>query len=191
MRRVREAGFREIGMEQRKGKDMKVELRRILCPVDFSRNAAYATRYALAFAETHGAELLLLQVEEPYMPCVPMDDPGIDGIGPICMPEGMDECEKNGGDDTDEKEDSLDRLAMELNETHQGVKITPLRATGKPFVEIVRMAGEHDVDLIVMGTHGRTGLAHMLIGSTAEKVVRMASCPVMTVKHPEHEFVMP
>lgn len=79
----------------------------------------------------------------------------------------------------------------EEHETHQTVEITPLRAIGKPFVEIVRAAKERDADLIVIGTHGRTGLAHMLIGSTAEKVVRMAPCPVLTVKHPRHAFVMP
>ena len=172
-------------------KGVKIDLKKILCPVDFSSNAAYATRYALAFAETYRAELILLQVEDSYAPCIPADYPGIDGISPTGMPEAVDECDENDGDDTAEKEESLERLAADLHETHRDVKITPLRATGKPFVEIVRMAGKHDVDLIVLGTHGRTGLAHMLIGSTAEKVVRMAPCPVMTIKHPEHEFVMP
>lgn len=47
------------------------------------------------------------------------------------------------------------------------------------------------MDLIVMGAHGRTGLGHLLIGSVTERVVRKSSCPVLTVKHPEHEFVMP
>ena len=63
--------------------------------------------------------------------------------------------------------------------------------TGSPFLQVVRMARKEGVDLIVMGTHGRTGLAHVLMGSVAEKVVRKAPCPVLTVKHPEHEFVMP
>ena len=171
---------------------MKVELKKILCPVDFSRNAAHATRYALAFAETHKAALLLLQVEDVYVPCVPMDYPGVDGVAPLCCTSEEIEAESCTGEAEDaDKDDSLERLAADLHETHQTVEITPLRAIGKPFVEIVRTAKERDVDLIVMGTHGRTGLAHMLIGSTAEKVVRMAPCPVLTVKHPEHEFVMP
>lgn len=64
-------------------------------------------------------------------------------------------------------------------------------AEGKPFIEIIKAAKNYDVDLIVMGTHGRTGLQHMLIGSVAEKVVRKAPCPVLTVKHPDYEFEMP
>ena len=62
---------------------------------------------------------------------------------------------------------------------------------GSPHVEIVRYARREDVDLIILATHGRTGLAHALIGSVAEKVVQMAPCPVLTIKHPEHEFVLP
>ena len=63
--------------------------------------------------------------------------------------------------------------------------------TGAPFVEIVHYARKHGIDLIVMGTHGRSGIAQVLLGSVAEKVVRKASCPVLTV-HPEgHQFVMP
>jgi nucleotide-binding universal stress UspA family protein len=62
---------------------------------------------------------------------------------------------------------------------------------GVPFVEIIRYARESGMDLIVMGAHGRTGLGHLLIGSVTERVVRKSSCPVLTVKHPEHEFVMP
>ena len=62
---------------------------------------------------------------------------------------------------------------------------------GTPFAEIVRCARDKDIDLIVMGTHGHTGLAHMLLGSVTEKVVRKAPCPVLTVRHPEHEFVHP
>ena len=68
-----------------------------------------------------------------------------------------------------------------------------VRATrqGPPFLEILRYAKEVNADLIVMGTHGRSGLVHMLIGSVAEKVVRKAPCPVLTVRPDQHEFVMP
>ena len=61
---------------------------------------------------------------------------------------------------------------------------------GKPSEEIVQHAAEHEIDLIVMGTHGREGLARALMGSVAETVVRRARCPVLTVHHPEHAFVM-
>jgi nucleotide-binding universal stress UspA family protein len=60
---------------------------------------------------------------------------------------------------------------------------------GTPYHEIIAFANEKDVDLIIMGTHGRGGLAHLLLGSVAEKVVRKAPCPVLTVRDPEHEFI--
>ena len=71
------------------------------------------------------------------------------------------------------------------------IRVTGCVVLGTPFVKIITVAREEDVDLIVMGTHGLTGLTHIPIGSVAEKVVRKAPCPVLTVKHPEHEFVMP
>ena len=62
---------------------------------------------------------------------------------------------------------------------------------GKAFVEILKYAREQNADLIVMATHGRGAISHLLMGSTAEKVVRKAACPVLTVKHPKHLFSMP
>ena len=62
---------------------------------------------------------------------------------------------------------------------------------GAPFYEILEYAKEANIDLIVMGTHGHTGLAHVLLGSVTAKIVRQAPCPVLTVRHPEHEFVHP
>jgi nucleotide-binding universal stress UspA family protein len=62
---------------------------------------------------------------------------------------------------------------------------------GHPVVEILRYAGEHNVDLVVIGTHGRGPLGHMVMGSVAERVVRKSNCPVLTVHHPEREFVVP
>lgn len=181
---------------------MDIHLHRILCPIDFSRNAAYATRYALGFAEAHEAQLLLLHVDEPSIALMPLDYPGIEGIAAAGAPE--DSVEADGGFEEEEadmdggfryeetkEDDSLQRLSAELQERHESIRVSPLRASGKPFAEIVRMARVQDVDLIVMGTHGRTGLAHVLIGSTAEKVVRLAPCPVLTVKHPEQKFIMP
>ena len=62
---------------------------------------------------------------------------------------------------------------------------------GTPFIEIVRYARDNDIDLLVLGTHGRGAIAHMLMGSTAEKIVRKAPCPVLTVRPEAHEFVLP
>jgi nucleotide-binding universal stress UspA family protein len=73
-----------------------------------------------------------------------------------------------------------------------GPSTTPAVITSaSPAFAIIDYAGEHGIDLIVMGTHGRGALAHLLMGSVAEKVVRLAPCPVLTVRHPEHEFVRP
>lgn len=72
-----------------------------------------------------------------------------------------------------------------------GVSVVREIRVGTPFVEIVRYAKSSDVDLIVIGTHGRSGLAHVLLGSTAERVVRKAPCPVLSVRPEGHDFVMP
>jgi len=81
----------------------------------------------------------------------------------------------------------LDEIVVELRTQH--IDAEPVFLNGRPPLEIVRRAEELGVDLIVIATHGRKGISHLVFGSTAEKVVRMAPCPVLTVKHPEHEFV--
>ena len=73
----------------------------------------------------------------------------------------------------------------------EDLKVVREVRVGPAFLEILRYAKKSDIDLIVIGTHGRTGIKHMLLGSVAEKVVRKAPCPVLTVAHPEREFVMP
>ena len=86
-----------------------------------------------------------------------------------------------------------ERLTRFCKEHLQAVDDTVIHKTvvGRPFLEIIRYAKDNQIDLIVLGTHGRGVLSHVLIGSVAEKVVRKAPCPVLTVRHPEHEFVMP
>jgi nucleotide-binding universal stress UspA family protein len=82
--------------------------------------------------------------------------------------------------------DELDAPGFEL-----AAGVERVVRTGTPFVEIVRYAREKDIDVIVMGTHGHSGLVHAMIGSVAEKVVRKAGCPVLTVRPEGHQFVMP
>lgn len=170
---------------------MIISITKILCPVDFSLTSAWATRYAVAFAEAHDAQLILLHVVP--LPSVSLPNHyGIDGaeleMGGVLF--GLTTEEYSTTEDRDDNVAKLDRLAEALDARHS----CPIKArttTGKPFLETIRAAREENADLIVMGTHGRTGLPHMLIGSTAEKVVRMAPCPVLTVRQPEHQFVMP
>jgi len=80
----------------------------------------------------------------------------------------------------------LDKLAKE--EIPDSVPVKTIIKTGKPFLEIIENAGELDVDLIIIATHGRTGVEHILFGSTAEKVVRKAPCPVLTLREPIKGF---
>jgi nucleotide-binding universal stress UspA family protein len=76
-------------------------------------------------------------------------------------------------------------------EIKASLKMEEMIRIGVPFLEIIRVAKEKDVDLIVLGTHGRSGLSHVLIGSVAEKVVHHAHCPVLTIKHPQYKFIAP
>jgi nucleotide-binding universal stress UspA family protein len=171
--------------------NIKIEIKKILCPVDFSGTSRHATHYAVALAEKFDSELLLLHVEEPSELAMAnyygVSSSGF-GLVSIISPEVLAGPRSVASEKV--TADELDKVASEL-QTSRTCRISLRRRFGKGFLEIIFAAKEENVDLIVMGTHGRTGLSHVLMGSTAEKVVRMAPCPVLTVKHPEHEFVMP
>lgn len=153
-----------------------LEMKRILLPTDFSDNSAVATRYACAFAERFNAELHLLHVLEVHLTAVPEFGMGL--AIPSSMKESIAAVEK--------------ALAGVLDgEWAADKSIVQAVVEGSPFVQIIRYAKEHEIDLIVMGSHGRTGLAHALIGSVAERVVRKSSCPVLTARPGGHQFVMP
>jgi nucleotide-binding universal stress UspA family protein len=156
---------------------MMIRLNRILLPTDFSDHSKQAAKYACAFAEQFGAELHLLHVLQDLVAMVP--EPGLAFPPP--------------GDYMQELTASAEKgLAGFLDpQWAAGKNIVRETRQGPPFLEIVRYAKENNIDLIVLGTHGRSGLAHMLLGSVAEKVVRKAPCPVLTVRPEEHEFVMP
>jgi len=155
---------------------MSIQLKRILCPTDFSEPSEHAFIYAISLAQQYGATLYLLHVIEPLTPV-----PGIK-MGPTLVYE--------------ERPDLLNRVQELLKEMVPGeikgkIEIKTLIRRGAPFLEIIRTAREEQIDLIVIATHGRTGLSHVLLGSTTERVVRKAPCPVLSIKHPEHKFVMP
>jgi nucleotide-binding universal stress UspA family protein len=81
----------------------------------------------------------------------------------------------------------LDEWATEI--TADKVEVESVFAVGTAYSAIVEAAREIDVDMVILATHGRKGVSHLVFGSTAEKVVRLAPCPVLTIKYPEHEFV--
>jgi nucleotide-binding universal stress UspA family protein len=154
-----------------------IDLRRILVPTDFSKSSANALTYAVAFAEKFGAEILLLHVVQDLALFIPE--------AVLVAPPPAPPVEQFAA----AARTALERVIGELQQP--GLTIRPEVVEGTPYEEIVRFARERDVDLIVIGTHGHTGLAHILLGGVTDKVVRRAPCPVLTVRPHEHEFVHP
>jgi len=146
-----------------------MKLRSILLPTDFSECAEGALSYATDLARQAGARLICLHVVEPLVPPV--------GYGPITEPLPAIDV---SGQLEEAAHRELPRLAQ--REECAGLEVEDLVAHGEPASEIVRAAREHGVDLIVISSHGRTGLGRILFGSTAESVVRHAHCPVLVVK---------
>lgn len=154
-----------------------IDLRRVLVPTDFSKHSENALRYAAAFAERFGAELLVLHVVQDLALFVP----DAIAVAPPVAPAVEVLVES--------AQQALDRLVAAP--PLAGLKVRALVREGTPFWEIIQTAQEENADLIVLATHGHSGLVHVLLGSVTEKVVRKAPCPVLTVRHPEHEFVHP
>jgi nucleotide-binding universal stress UspA family protein len=154
-----------------------IDLKRILVPTDFSKFSHNALAYAAALAEKFGSELYLLNVVQNLGVLLP----DMVNVTPAVLPtvDQMTVAAKLALERV-VKDNQLERFTVHL-EVREGT----------PFYEIIRFAKDQSIDLIVMGTHGRAGLAHVLMGSVAEKVVRKAPCPVLTVHHPEHEFIHP
>ena len=154
-----------------------IKLKQILVPVDFSEVSEVALRYGCELARAFDSRIHLLHIlEDPLIYA-----PGTEGY--IAPPVNFhEEMEQNARQHMEKLLAAEDRASLDTELVSKW---------GSPFVEIVRYARSNETDLIVMGTHGRGPIAHMLLGSVAEKVVRKAPCPVLTVRHPEHEFVMP
>lgn len=153
-----------------------VSLKKILVPQDFSEYSLHAMKYAVTFAELFKSELIVLHIVEPIV--YPADF----SFGQVSIPAMEEEIRKHS-------EEQLNDL-ME-KEIPAGTKATSIIRIGKPFIEIVEVAKSENADLIVISSHGRTGMDHVLFGSTADKVVRKAPCPVLTIRPHEHEFVVP
>ena len=149
---------------------MTISIQRILYVTDFSEPARNAKQYALALAEKFGAELHAFHaVSEEVV--VPAPDTAMIWLKA-------------------EEERAKQQLTAEFTGSGPTRAVTLEVRQGNAVQEIVRYAGEKNVDLIVIGTHGRTGLSHVLLGSIAEKVVRLATCPVLTVHPSGHQFVV-
>lgn len=152
------------------------KIERILLPTDFSDFSKNAMEYAVSLVRMHKAKLYVLHVIEHifdisgfYVPHLPVNE----------LYREMEETAKN------EIEKFINKKSRE------GIEVENMVVSGTPFLEIVRTAREKNIDLIVIATHGRTGLEHVLFGSVAEKVVRKSPCSVFVVKQTGMKFVMP
>jgi nucleotide-binding universal stress UspA family protein len=151
-----------------------ITLKKILCPIDHSDCSKEALRYAVSFAMKDEAKLYLLHV-----------------IDIRSFDESIDAMSKQIPDD-----ETLNQLKTKLldcipEEIRSGMDVEAIVVQGIPFAEIISTARKENIDMIVIGSHGRTGIAHIMLGSVSEKVIRKAPCPVLTVRQSNHKFVMP
>lgn len=153
-----------------------IELNKILVAVDFSDHSKVAMYYAAEFGRVFGAEVIACNIVEPAEALSQLP-PGGEGY----FPPNVAELRK------EKAEEECEKMLTAAGVDNGRVVV----AAGTPFVEIIRIAREENVDLVIVGTHGRGAIAHMLLGSVAEKVVRKAPCPVLSVRSGEHDFVMP
>src|SRR5258708_4259441 len=148
-----------------------LQLRKILLPTDFSGCANYALPYAATIARATGATIVCVHVVEPIVPAV--------GYSGLAEPMPI-------ADISEQLEDSAERELPQLAECEDfnGLEVEEVIVHGDPAAEIVRVAGEREVVLIVVSSHRRTSLGLIIFGSTAEAVVRHAICPGLVVKPP-------
>jgi nucleotide-binding universal stress UspA family protein len=143
---------------------MGVSIGRILCPVDFSECSEHALRWAISFAERFGADITLLHVHQPAAHAIPAVE---------LLPEV--------GTDQDLRQHlSRELEALAKRYSGHGVSIEPKLSEGVPYELIVEAA--KDADFVVIGTHGRTGMRRLLLGSIAERVIRLSPVPTCTVR---------
>ena len=150
-----------------------IALKTVLVATDFSELSEVAVRYGRALADSSHASLHILHVvpDSMALPWATLADG-------LAMADVQRQWER-------EANERLQRMLPEREALHT----TLVTRTGDPVRQITSYAVETSADLVVLGTHGRGPVAHMLMGSVAERVVRTAPCPVLTVRHPQHEFV--
>ena len=144
-----------------------VTLKKILCPVDHSECSYLALKYAISLALKDEAKLYLMHVIDSRL-----YDTEMYKFSPYKLNE------------IDESKIRADLMKSLPEGTMDVLEVETMVVKGVPFNEIINAATEINVDLIVIGTHGRTGLSHVMLGSVAEKVVRKATCPVLRVRMP-------
>ncbi|HET6442343.1 MAG TPA: universal stress protein [Phycisphaerae bacterium] len=154
-----------------------IRLTKLLVPTDFSEDSEQAARYAVELAKRFQAEIHCIHVVDIPADLLSTSDYYMTGPSEQFIDQIREESKKN-----------LEGFA---EKNLEGAQVQTAFLEGSPFVEIIRYARDQQIDLVVIATHGRTGLKHVLFGSVAEKVVRKAPCPVLVVKREEHDFVLP
>jgi nucleotide-binding universal stress UspA family protein len=143
--------------------ELAMNIKTILHPTDFSAASRYALELAMSLARDHDSRVVMLHVLEPRFY----------GDEPVLLTRTLEDLRA-------EAEYGLDTLPK----PPRGIETEHVTAEGDAVAEILRVAAEEQADLIVLGTHGRTGLRRLLMGSVAENVIRRATCPVLAVKMP-------
>jgi universal stress protein A len=149
--------------------------KKIVCPIDFSEFTDEILKYAVNITKKFNAELHLIHIIPNLNYFTPYES--------FLTPENLVAIEKNI---EKEVEKDFEKVMKDIN-----MPLKKIVKTGVTFVEIIDYIKEEDIDLVVMGTHGRSGIEHILIGSVAEKVVRKSPCPVLTIRPRGRKFSMP
>ena len=156
-----------------------LHLKKLLVPIDFSESSQKALIYAVRLAQRNNSSLLLLHVFEPPQ--------FVRQLPPDYSFEAYEEMRKLCNTSSRQSEESLVRLSRDVQKGN--LVIETLHRIGTPYEEIVTVAKKMEVDLIVIATHGHTGLRHFLLGSTTERVANLAPCPVLIVRQKERDFI--
>ena len=153
-----------------------ISIKLVLIPTDFSEYSKAALPYAVDISRKYGAKLVILHIFDEEL------------LSPIFFETG-----KTAKEYFERLQNRFEAAVEDFlsGVNTDGIELEAELGNGTPFVEIIRFAKENGADIIVMGTHGRTGIAHTLLGSVTEKVVRKSPCPVMVIRHPEFKFEMP
>ena len=144
-----------------------ITINRILCPVDFSDESKDTLQYAIEFARNSGAEIVLLNV---------LPSESMYSYDTYVVPMSVLESTRKSA------EEELDKLALKVKSELVNSKIITEIADGNPADSITESPKRNETDLIIMSSHGRTGISRLLLGSVAELVLREAHCPVMVIK---------
>jgi len=149
-----------------------IEMKKILVAIDFSKESTLAAKFAVSLAQEFKTKLYVLHVLTPFPSSLAIDLPDVEKFRRQYMEKADEDLRQ-----------VIPKKIKEMMEVEEILEI------GEPHNAIVEKAKELDVDIIVIATQGRTGLAHIMVGSVAERVVRHAPCPVFAIRNPKDKFV--